>query len=100
VRTINTTLSAAGNSPALPLDYRVSPFEVTIETYLTGAANFTIQYTTDDLLLGAPTNWINATGGTAVSANTEVTLISPVTAVRLVYNSGSGSVTMAVLQAG
>lgn len=101
MRPTSVTLNAAGNSEPIPLDYRLIPFQATIETYITGGPpNFTIQYTTDDLSAGPPANWINASGATAVTADTELTLVSPVTAVRLVYNSGAGSVQMVVLQGG
>lgn len=99
------TVSTVGNSAPIPLDWRESPFEVSLAAYITGTVNYTVQYTLDDLQANgwsaATANWIAVTGMSAATAAAQANLTSPVTAIRLVNNTGTtGSVTLAWVQAG
>jgi hypothetical protein len=104
--TLNTADASGGvkNSAVCPMDLYISPFNVTLEAIVTGAVSYDVQYTKDDVY--SPTfdattaQWTSVTGMTAAVASAEATLISPVTAVRLVQNSGAGSVVLRILQAG
>lgn len=102
-----TTSDASGGekvSPVCPLDLYISPFNISLFAVITGAATYTVEYTGDDVYASsfnpATANWTGVTGMTAVSASTDATLISPVTAVRLRQTAGAGSVALRVLQAG
>lgn len=93
-----------GTATFVPLSIAITPFQVTLQTVVTGTANYTVNYTKDDVYAAgynpATGNWLPITGMTAATANAEATLISPVTAVQLVQNSGSGTTLLQVLQAG
>lgn len=102
-----TTSDASGGAKAssvCPMDLYISPFNVTLQTLVTGTANYDIQYTKDDVFAvgydPSTGQWTSLTGMTGATAAAEATLISPVTAVRILQNSGTGSVRLTVLQAG
>lgn len=102
-----TTSDASGgakSSATGPLDFHLAPFQVTLQTIVTGTVNYEIQYTKDNVYATtfnpATAQWTSLTGMTGATANAEATLISPVTAVRILQNSGSGSVSLHILQAG
>lgn len=103
-----TTSDASGGAIASsvgPLDLRIAPFQVTLQTAVVGTVNYDIQYTQDNIWAAgynpATGQWTSIpTVGTGETAASEATLISPATAVRILQNSGSGSVSMRVVQAG
>jgi hypothetical protein len=91
-----------GASPEIPLDQYLTPFNVTLTAEIAGTANATAQFTTDDVFGGAsgPYTWFPVTSMSGITVTTAGTIISPVTAVRLLTNSGAGTVVFSVLQAG
>ena len=62
---------------------------------MTGTVNFTVQYSYD---VGSITNWLSLTDITAATANADTRITSPITAVRAVLNSGTGSVAIILTQ--
>lgn len=108
MRPINLTTSdasgAAVSSSVCSLDLYLTAFQVTLQAIVTGTVNYDLQYTKDDVYSPtfnpATAQWTPFTDADGVTADAEVTLISPVTAVRILQNSGSGSVLCRVLQAG
>lgn len=94
--------SAVGSSQLIPLDVYQNPFNVSLATtLLAGAANWTVQYTFDDIWNDeAPYTWYDHDEITGVAADTAGSLISVVTAVRLLTNSGTGGVRLGALQSG
>ncbi len=115
--TVSAGTNGVGASEPIPLDQYVPGFNVMISTVLkSGAANWTVQYTFDNVFdKYAPTDtnypgqpagdpstitWWDDADITAASANAKGSLVNPVKAVRLVTNSGTGSVEMAVIQQG
>lgn len=102
-----TTVNASGgakSSPVIPPDIYISPFQVTLDAEVTGTANYDVQYTNDDVFavgfVAASAHWKSITAMTGSTTDAESTLISPVRGIRLIQNSGSGSVTLIVTQAG
>lgn len=102
-----TTSDASGAAVAssiCPLDLYLTPFQVTLMTDVTGTVDYDLQYTQDDVYASgynpASGNWKTITGVDGATADAEATLISPVTAVRILQNSGNGSVSCRVIQAG
>jgi hypothetical protein len=69
---------------------------------ISGSGNWTLQYTLDSTVLTSdgPFTWFDHSDLTSKTADTVGTIISPVTAVRLVTNSGTGSLRLTVLQSG
>lgn len=98
--TVGTT--GVGASQPIPLDMYLDPFEVSLFIDVTGTVNVTLQYTgeSDVLTSSGPFIWFSHSDLTSVTADDVGTIISPVTAVRLVTNSGTGSAELTVLQAG
>lgn len=94
--------TGVGASRPIPLDLYLDPFNVSLFLDVTGTVNCTVEYTGDDDVLTSvgPFVWFAHADLTGETADAVGTIISPVTAVRLVTNSGTGSVQMTVLQAG
>jgi hypothetical protein len=71
---------------------------------VTGTANYTVQYTLDQIqadgYVPANGNWVTVTGLGTQTTTQAVALNQPVMGIRMVQNSGSGSVSMTVLQTG
>ena len=102
---VYTTSDASGGAVtgnALPLDIHGRP-EVSLQVDVTGVANFTIQQTLDNPFNTAVTpTWFNhpdaaLVGGTADAQGNYAYIPA---AVRLVQNSGAGSVKLTIIQAG
>lgn len=91
-------------SPVCPLDLYLTPFQVTLQTIVQGTVDYTVRYTKDDVWASDfdpnTAQWVTVTGMTDATADDEETLISPVTAVQIILNSGTGSVQLRVIQAG
>lgn len=98
--TVGTT--TVGASMPIPLDLYLDPFDVSLFVDVTGTVNVTVEYTGDATVLTStgPFLWFAHADLTSVTADDVGTIISPVTAVRLVTNSGTGSAVFTVLQAG
>lgn len=94
--------TGVGASAAIALDLYLDPFEVSIFLDVTGTVDVTAQYTGDaDVLTSVgPFLWFNHSDLTNSTADDVGTIISPVTAVRLLTNSGTGSCEVTILQAG
>ena len=98
--TVGTT--SVGASAAVPLDVYLDPFNTSLFLDVTGTVNITVQYTGDDNVLtsAGPFTWYDHTDLTSQTTDAVGTIISPVTAVRLLTNSGTGTAELTVLQAG
>lgn len=97
--TTNDASGGAITSAWIPMDYVQAPFAVGIGCVVTGTVNFTVQHTFDNVQDSAvtPTAFDHSTVA-AKTANTDGNYAFPVRAVRLKQSSGSGSVTMTVIQ--
>lgn len=94
--------SGVGASPPATLDRYLTPFQVSLGLAITGTVSVTVQFTLDpnvDTELG-PFVWHDHTDLAAVAADDYGTLVLPVTAIRLLTNSGTGAAVMQVIQAG
>ncbi len=94
--------TGVGASQPLVLDQYIDPFDVSLFIDVTGTISVTLQYTGDSDVLtsSGPFTWFDHSDLTAVVADDVGTIISPVRAVRLLTNSGTGSAELTVLQAG
>ena len=96
--------SAVGGSQIIPLDQYLTPFNVSLRVEVVGTVNYTVQYTFNDVFDpdSDPTDfiWQDHVDLTALAVTAEATFISPVTAARILTNSGIGTATLYVLQAG
>lgn len=103
---VTTTDATAGatSSGIVALDTWTSPVSVSIGVVVTGTVNFTVQYTYDNIQdpgwTVATGVWWNLTALASKTATTDAVLSQPASAVRVVQNSGNGSTSTTVLQAG
>ena len=104
MRPITVSKTAAGSTNPIPMLLFVTPFNVGIGVKVTGTVNYTVQHTFDDVWAtgysAAAGNWYNHSSLAAQTANADGNYAFPVTAVRLTVNSGSGTATMTLIQAG
>ena len=107
MRPVRVTLTSATNSAPIPLDWRLRPTDVTLQTIVSsgGSSTHSVQYTTDDVQ--SPTynpstgNWFDVPGMGSLTSSTRVKLDFPVTAVRLSVSAfSSGSVRLDVISNG
>lgn len=105
--TTRTTSDASGGavtSSIVALDYWVSPFNVALSVRVTGTVNYTVQYTFDKIYennwVPASGNWVDHPSLTSKTATLDSNIAYPVTAVRIVQNTGTGSCVFTVIQAG
>lgn len=97
VQTVSQT--GAGSSSALVMNTNTTPFNVGFGAIVSGVVNYTIQHTFDDPAVGF-TTWFPHPTVAAQIASADGNYAFPVTAIRVTVNSGAGSVTLKVIQAG
>ena len=104
VQTLSDASLGALTSNPIPLDVFVSPFNTTLSVTVTGTVNYTVQYTFDNVQATGYTpasgNWVDHPSLTTQTASKDSNLAYPAVAVRIVLNSGTGSVRFTVIQAG
>lgn len=92
--TVSDASGGAKNSSPIPIDWRTCPVNVGIGCVVTGTVSYSVQHTFEG------TTWFenaNISGGTG---NADTNYAFPVLQVRLHLASGTGSVTMTLLQSG
>ena len=103
-RPITATTSGVSVSPVVPLDYYVTPFNVSVNTVVTGSATYSLQFTSDNVFAAgftpASANWKNHPLMTDATTGDIVEFTTPVTAVRINQTVGGGSVSARIIQAG
>lgn len=97
--------NGVGSSPCQVLDVYIAPFATSLFAKVSGAAvNFTVQYTADDVFastfVDGSASWTDHPNMTSKAVNTDSNLAFPASAVRLKINSGTGTVTFIIRQAG
>jgi hypothetical protein len=86
------------------MNLNTSPFNIGFAAVVTGTANYTVQHTFDDVF--SPTfnpstaTWFDHPTVAALGASADGNYAFPVTAIRLLVNSGGGTVRLTLLQAG
>lgn len=115
--TVSVGTNGVGASVPIPMDQYVPDFSVTLAAIIkSGAVDYTVQFTMDDVFLkyapyntnypGQPTGdpstitWWDHSTMTAQAANSKGILTEPVKAVRILTNSGTGVVELQVIQGG
>ena len=98
MRPIVVSQTGAGSSASIPLDTFRNPFNVGIGVVVSGTVNYTIQHTFDDPA-GSPT-WFNHPTLASLAANADGNYAFPIRALKVLVNSGAGSATATIIQAG
>lgn len=100
MRPIVLTQTGTGSTAAIPLDYHGSPW-VSLQVVVSGTVNFTVQQTLDDPESASPTWFPHPdTALAAATASAQGNYAYIPRAVRVTVNSGAGSATLTVIQAG
>ena len=81
------------------MNTNISPFNVGFGVLVTGTVDYTIQHTFDDPAIGFTTWFPHPTVATE-STNQDGNYAFPVTGIRLTVNSGGGTATLKLIQAG
>lgn len=97
VQTVSKT--GTGSSSALVMNTNQTPFNVGFGVVVTGTVNYTVQHTFDDPAVGF-TTWFSHPTIASQTANADGNYAFPVTGVKVLVNSGSGTATMNLVQAG
>lgn len=97
VQTVSKT--GTGSSTALVMNTNCTPFNVGFGVVVSGTVNYTIQHTFDDPSVGF-TTWFPHPTIASQSANADGNYAFPVTGIRLTVNSGGGTATLNLVQAG
>jgi len=101
MRPITLSQTGAGSTTAAPMDHYISPFNVGFGVVVSGTVNYTVQHTFDDVFDTSVTPvWFNHPVIAAQTANQDGNYAFPVTAIRLTVNSGTGTATIKIVQAG
>lgn len=99
MRSIVTSKTGVGSSSTIPMDTYISPFNVGFGVVVSGTVNYTVQHTFDSMTSGTPT-WFSHPTIASLTANADGNYAFPVTGIKLLVNSGAGTATLTIVQAG
>lgn len=91
--------TGAGSTTPFVMNTNCTPFNVGFGVLVTGTVDYTVQHTFDDPAVGF-TTWFPHPTIAAQSTNKDGNYAFPVTGIRLTVNSGGGSATLKLIQAG
>ena len=91
--------TGTGSSSALVMNTNISPFNVGFGVVVTGTVNYTVQHTFDDPAVGF-TTWFDHPSVASETTSQDGNYAFPVTGVKVLVNSGGGSVVMNLVQSG
>lgn len=97
VQTVSKT--GVGSSSALGMNTNISPFNVGFGVVVSGTVNYTVQHTFDDPAVGF-TTWFSHPTIASLAANADGNYAFPVTGIKVLVNSGTGTATLNLIQAG
>lgn len=94
---------ALGSSAPIPVDQYLTPTNIGLGVTVSGTVNFTVQHTFDDIFAAGdygPFTWFDHPTIDGDTADVDGNYAAPPRAIRLLMNSGTGTATLAVIQAG
>jgi hypothetical protein len=97
VQTVSKT--GTGSTDSIVINTNVTPINVGFAVVVDGTVNYTVQFTLDDPASGFST-WFDDATVAAKTGNESGSISFPITGIKALVNSGTGSVTMNVVQAG
>lgn len=97
LQTVSKT--GVGSSSALVMNTNVTPFNVGFGVVVTGTVDYTVQHTFDDPAIGFST-WFAHPTIAGETTNQDGNYAFPVTGIKLLMNSGDGTATLKLVQAG
>lgn len=97
LQTVSKT--GVGSSSAIVMNTDISPFNVGFGVIVSGTVDYTVQHTFDDPAIGF-TTWYSHPSVAGETTNQDGNYAFPVTGVKLLVNSGDGTATLKLIQAG
>lgn len=97
VQTVSKT--GTGSSTPIVMNTNISPFNVGFGVVVSGTVNYTIQHTFDSPAV-AFTTWYAHPTIASKTDNQDGNYAFPVTGIKILVNSGDGSATLNLVQAG
>lgn len=91
--------TGAGSTTPFVMNTNTNPFNVGFGVIASGTVNYTVQHTFDDPGVGF-TTWFNHPTIANQIASSDGNYAFPVTGIRVTVNSGTGSATLKLIQAG
>ncbi len=91
--------TGAGSTSAIVVNTNTNPCNIGFGVVVSGTVDYTIQHTFDDPATGF-TTWFPHPTIAAQSTNKDGNYAFPVTGIRLTVNSGGGTATLSLVQAG
>lgn len=95
----SVTRTGAGSTDPIVINTNVTPINIGFAVIVTGTVNYSVQFSYDDPTVGF-TTWFDDATITSKTGNEDGYLNFPITGLKVLVNSGTGSVTMKVVQAG
>ena len=89
-----------GSSATVGTDLYISPFNVGFGVKVTGTVNYTIQHTFDNIATTANPTWYPHPTVAGQTTNKDGNYAFPVSGIKVLVNSGDGTATLTVIQAG
>ena len=96
VQTVSRT--GTGSTDAIVINTNVTPVNIGFAVVVTGTVNYSVQYTYDDP--SGFTTWFDDATITSKTGNEDGSINFPITGLKVLVNSGTGTVTLSVVQAG
>ena len=91
--------TGTGSSDSIVMNTNATPFNVGFGVIVTGTVNYTVQHTFDDPASGFSV-WFDHPTIASQAANADGNYAFPVTGIKVLVNSGGGTATLKLVQAG
>lgn len=93
------TKTGSGSTEAIVINTNANPVNIGFAVIVSGTVNYSVQFTYDDPATGF-TTWFDDATITSKTGNEDGAINFPITGLKTLVNSGTGTVTMKVVQAG
>ena len=104
MRPVVYTVTGTDASNVFVPDHYLTPFNISLGVLVSGTSNYTVQYTYDNVFAQgynpATGNWEDHPSLTAQVATKDSNIAYPVSGIRIKANSGAGTSTLTITQAG
>ena len=94
------TITGTGSTNPIVLDTYISPFNVGFGVVVADTVDYTVEHTFDNVLTNANPTWFAHPTVDGLAINADGNYAFPVAGIRLTVNSGGGTATLTLIQAG
>lgn len=99
MKVVIVSQTGEGSSSPIVMNTNVTPFNVGFGVIVTDTVNYTVQHTFDDPAIGF-TDWFDHPTVESQGTDADGNYAFPVTGIRVTVNSGGGTATLKLIQAG